>query len=369
MVYPKLPKFSHFDPKGAEVSETDWAEATATCHALRVAEVFPETHDTKSIVLEIPDSLQSTFEYTAGQFLSFKIPFKGMVITRSYSLSSSPDTDSEHRVTVKRVDTGRVSNLLNDSLMEGDTLMTTPPSGFFTPTDADRDMVLFGGGSGITPVLSIMKSVLKTSDRSLRLIYANRDERSIIFKSDIESLAARYPGRLEIVHRLDNREGFLDLDTVKQHAEKDADFFLCGPEPFMALVEEGLEAVGAPADQIHIERFVSPTDPDRREAGNDTSADPTPSEIDSVTVVLDKVTHEVPYQDGEKLVDSLRRAGLEAPFSCEEGYCATCMAKLVSGEVRMDINDTLTPALLMEGWVLTCQARCIRGPVRIEYPS
>jgi 3-ketosteroid 9alpha-monooxygenase subunit B len=358
------------DPKQAGISDAEWQLAASACVELRVREVIEETHDSKSIVFEIPDEHAERFRYQPGQFLSFKIPFEGVVLTRSYSLASSPDTDGEHKVTVKRVDEGRVSNLMNDRIVAGSRLMVVPPAGLFVLNDDDRKIVLFSGGSGITPVISIIKSALATQSRSLKLVYANRDTHSIIFRGELEALAERTPGRLTIVHSLDDTDGFLDRAAVKRHVGADlaADFFLCGPGPFMATVEESLRELRVDSDRIHIERFVSPPDPGLHveEVDPGVASD---SVEDTITVVLDGETREVPYTSGEKLLWAAREAGLEPPFSCEEGYCSCCMAKLTAGEVKMDTNDCLTADLLDEGWILTCQARAVRGKVKIEYPD
>lgn len=358
------------DPKAAGVSDAEWAAAIAHCHALRVAAVIDETHDTRSFVLEVPPELAARFRYRAGQFLSFKVPCDGKVLTRSYSLSSSPECDPEHKVTVKRVDGGRVSQRMNDAVKPGDVLWVTPPAGLFVLNDKRRRIVLFAGGSGITPVISLVKTALATTGRSLELVYANRDARSIIFEAELEELARRHPDRLRLVHSLDDRDGLLDVDRVK-HLVVDAieaDFYLCGPGAFMDTVERALAALHVPSEQVHIERFVSPADPDEavREA---TSATPDEGVPDVITIVLDGVEHEIAYRAGEGVLEAARRAGLEPPFSCEEGYCSCCMAKLTRGRVKMVSNDCLTPDLLAEGWVLTCQSRCVSQHVRIEYPE
>ena len=358
------------DFEKAGVSEADWRAATASCVELRVAKVIDETHDSRSLVFEIPAQLIERFRYRAGQFLSFKIPYEGHVLTRSYSLASSPDTDREHKVTIKRVDDGRISNWMNDRVEAGVRLMVVPPAGSFVLNDADRRIILFGGGSGITPVISIIKSALATSRRSMKLIYANRDERSIIFKTELDELARTHPDRFQIVHCLDDIDGFLDCDAVKRLVGSDvgSDFYLCGPGPFMAVAEEALRELHVDHDLIHVERFVSPPDPGLHveELAPEVTDDSVP---DTITVVLDGETREIPYHKGEKILLAVRAAGLDAPYSCEEGYCSCCMAKLTAGEVKMDTNDCLSKGLLDEGWVLTCQSRCVSGKVRIEYPD
>jgi 3-ketosteroid 9alpha-monooxygenase subunit B len=354
------------------ICDADWAAATASCHALRVARIIPETDDARSIVLEIPDALRETFRYRAGQFLSFKVAYQGAVLTRSYSLSSSPDCDDEHRITVKRVDEGRISNWLNDEIGPGDTLMVTPPAGFFVLDDSQSPVVLFGGGSGITPCISIIKTALATTGRRVKLVYANRDARSVIFKDALDELAARHAGRFEIVHSLDDRDGILDVHRAQALVKDDLDahFYLCGPGPFMATVEAALEELGLHKDRIHVEVFSSPPDPGQEASGERSAQVTTPHETpESLTVLLDGQVHEVPYQEGESVLHACRRAGLDPPFSCEEGYCSCCMAKLSEGEVRMTANDCLTPELLREGWVLTCQARCLSARIRVEYPD
>ena len=360
------------DPQSAGVSAEEWQEAIASCVALRVAGVVRETHDSCSLVFEIPTELAERFRYKAGQFLSFKIPHHGMVLTRSYSLASSPKTDLAPKVTIKRVDDGRVSNWINDDVKAGDELQVVPPAGLFVLNDKNRPVTLFAGGSGITPCISIIKTALVTTERKLRLIYANRDDRSIIFKAELEALVAKYPERLEVVHSLDDRDGFLDLKKVEHHAVGclEGDFYLCGPGVFMDTVERALAALHVPGEQVHIERFVSPPDPgakavaDAADAGEVSHVAP-----ETITIVLDGDEYEVPYVAEQPILEAVRAAGKEAPFSCEEGYCSCCMAKLTSGKVRMAVNDCLTPDLLEEGWVLTCQAVCISRNVKIEYPD
>lgn len=357
------------DPTQAGVSEAVWRDATASCCAVAVADVVLETHDTCSLVLGVPPGLADRFVYRAGQFLSFKVPFDGKVLTRSYSLSSSPECDERLKVTVKRVDEGRVSNWINDNVKAGDTLMVVPPAGFFVLNDKRRPITFFAGGSGITPCISIAKTALTRTGRKLRLVYANRDERSIIFRAELAELAAAHPGRFEIHHSLDDRDGFLDVKRVEHFAvdSLESDFYLCGPGVFMDLVERALAALHVPSEQVHIERFVSPPDPDEEKPGDAAGAGEVAPE--RISIVLDGAEHEVEYRAEERVLEAARRAGLAPPFSCEEGYCSCCMAKLIEGNVRMVTNDCLTPDLLEEGWVLTCQSVCVSRNVKIEYPD
>lgn len=360
------------DPSQAGVSEEAWREATAACCAITVAEVIRETHDSCSLVFDVPAELEERFRYRAGQFLSFKVPMGGKVLTRSYSLSSAPDCDPKHKVTIKRVDDGRISNWINDEVKAGDTLMVVPPAGLFVLNDKRRPITLFAGGSGITPCISLAKTALTTTDRTLRLIYANRDARSIIFEQELGDLVAAHPGRFSIEHSLDDRDGFLDVKRVEHYAVDalESDFYLCGPGAFMDVVERALAALHVPSEQVHIERFVSPPDPDAAPA-DEAAASGEAAHVapEKITVMLDGAEHEVDYQAEERVLDAARRAGLDPPFSCEEGYCSCCMAKLTEGKVRMVTNDCLTPDLLEEGWVLTCQAVCTTRKIKIEYPD
>jgi 3-ketosteroid 9alpha-monooxygenase subunit B len=360
------------DPMRAGVSEEEWQHASHSCHELRVARTIQETRDAISIVLEIPDALRQVFSYRPGQFLSFKVPYRGSVLVRSYSFSSSPDTDAEHKVTVKRVEGGRISNWMVDEVRAGAALMVAPPAGLFVlAEDAPRNIVLFSGGSGITPCISIIKSALAKGSRRLKLVYANRDAQSIIFEGELEALGTTHAERLEIVHSLDDAHGFLTAEDVRRHVDGRCadDFYLCGPVGFMEMVEQTLLDLGVDRSRIHIEHFVSPPEHEEAETAEGTAVEADEAAPASILIALDGQTHEVAYEARERVLAAVRRAGLDPPFSCEEGYCSSCMAKLKSGRVVMAANDCLTPELLEEGWILTCQSRCVSRTIRIEYPE
>lgn len=334
-----------------------------------------ETSDARSFVLDVPQSLRAEFRYRAGQFLTFEIPWNGMKLRRCYSLSSAPETDPWPKVTVKRVEGGRVSNWFNDHLQVGDSILVQPPEGRFVlrSKEGAHPVFLFGGGSGITPVLSILKSALRTTGRKVKLVYANRDENSIIFKDEIDLWLAEYPGRLEVVHHLDSDRGFMSVADVQRHIRgwEDAEFFVCGPTGYMDTVEEAFKASAIGPGRTKFERFISPIDPDRK----DTSATvlPAQSEADSpasFTIRLEGQVHEVPYQTGLTLLESAVKAGHKPPSSCEDGYCGCCMALLKSGKVNMANHDALEPSDIERGWVLACQARpASREDIEIDFDA
>jgi 3-ketosteroid 9alpha-monooxygenase subunit B len=347
------------------MSETTSADEKARhhYHDLRVARVIRETPDSSSIVFEIPGSLADLFEYQSGQFLTLQVPHAGKTLYRCYSLASSPAVEGEHKVTVKRVADGRISNWLNDNLKEGDVVKVLPPAGHFVLAGEEKDLLLFAGGSGITPVISILKTALAGSGRRVRLVYANRDEASIIFRKELDELQARYGDRLEIVHRLDVREGFVDDAAVRRQIEgcTGREYYICGPGPFMDTVERTLLAAGVPAAAVHIERFASLENEEEVSGGS--------GPLRKVRLSLDGAEHTIEVREGETVLHAAKRAGLEPPSSCESGFCGCCMARLGCGKVHMLHNDFLSPAELEEGWVLTCQSVPETDDVAVEYPE
>ncbi|UYN94670.1 MAG: ferredoxin--NADP reductase [Enhydrobacter sp.] len=334
-------------------------------HQLRIAKIVEETPDARSFVLEVPADLVDKFKYRAGQFLTFRVPHDAGEFNRCYSLSSAPETDGHHlKVTVKRVAGGKGSNWFNDALKEGGSLHVLPPAGRFVLREGSAPLLLFGGGSGITPMMSLIKSALKAGTRRIRLFYANRDKPSIIFDKELLALIADHPARLEVIHHLDAEQGLTKPEEILAALKgfETAEAYLCGPGPFMTLVERTLVDAGMPRDKVLIERFEA--------AGNDAipvaaeEGDTIPSEI---TIHFEGKAHKVPYRKGQTILEAARAGGLNPLSSCEEGFCASCAAKRIKGKVVLAKNDIYTDDDLANNWILTCQGHCFGLEVEITY--
>jgi ferredoxin-NADP reductase len=341
-------------------------------HRLRVKGVVRETHDASSFVLEVPDELEDAFRYRPGQFCTFRVHVDGDEQLRSYSMSSAPETDDDLAVTVKRVAGGLVSNWFLDRLGVGDVVEVTKPAGVFCARDTERPVLAFCGGSGITPVMSLAKHVLTTTPRSIRLLYANRDRDSVIFEAGLGTLGDAHPGRLAVRHHFDSAGGFLTADDVRDFAGADAggaDCYICGPGPFMDLVEGVLLELGVAPEHIFLERFL--VEQQEKEEAAVAPVDPGGAAglPDEVTVILGGKKVVVKYQPGDTVLETARRGGLRPPFSCESGNCATCMAFLQEGTVTMRANNALTPEEVEEGWILTCQSLPSGDTVTVEYEA
>ena len=331
-------------------------------HEARILRVIDETPDARTYVLDAP------FAYQAGQFVTFR----ACGTLRSYSMSSSPDTDAELSVTVKRVPGGLVSTWMHDTLAAGDLVEVTKPAGVFTLRDTAAPFVAFAGGSGVTPIMSLVKSALATTSRPVRVLCANRDAESAIFAAALDGLVARYPGRMDIRHHADAVSGLVSKAEIADFAGPvlggTADFYLCGPEPLMDLVEHVLLARGVAAGHVLTERF----DPAEEAAGGDAGTAGEAGEADgprggTITIMLDGTTTATAHVPGITLLEHARRAGLAPPFSCEAGNCATCMGRLEAGEVTMRANNALDDDEVADGYVLTCQSVPVTPDVTVVY--
>ncbi len=338
-------------------------------YPLSVKRVIRETADSCSLILEIPAALRERFAYQAGQFLTFRIPVGGEPLLRCYSMSSSPDTDPDLKVTVKRIAQGRVSNWINDHVREGDTLQASAPAGRFCLRDRNTPIIAFSGGSGITPVISIIKTALATTSRPIKLLYANRDRDSIIFARELDDLHRRHASRLRITHHLDDAHGFIDAPALKRFisGNERSDFYICGPGPFMDLVERALSELEADRNRIFIERFTSLPDNSVQPIPDEDTAPSEPTSIEDVVFIIRRVRHRVPYRIGDTILETARRAALRPPASCESGNCGTCMARVKAGKAVMRVNNVLTPEEVAQGYVLTCQGRPTEPGTVVDY--
>jgi ferredoxin-NADP reductase len=333
-------------------------------HRLRVDRVVRETHDTVSLVLEVPSELSDTFAYRSGQFCNLRVQIDDMSEMRCYSMSSSPALAEAMAVTVKRVPGGIVSNWINDRVRAGDMVDLSPPSGFFQLTDTSAELVAFAAGSGITPVFSLVKTALATTERTVRLHYANRDQTSVIFDAELRRLQKLHPQRLVVVHSYDGQHGLITPATVAAFATaaSEGEFYVCGPGPYLDVVEQGLGTLRMEAARIHIERFAPADGP-----GAAVAPPPVAGGVAQVTVELDGRRHTTDHHPGTTILQTARQMGMAPPFSCESGNCATCMARLVEGSVSMFVNNALTAEEVEDGWILTCQSVPTASAVHVVY--
>ncbi|MGK8506488.1 2Fe-2S iron-sulfur cluster-binding protein [Nocardia asiatica] len=335
-----------------------------------VTRIVKESADARTFVLAPHDG---PIAYRAGQFCTFKITVNGTDLFRSYSMSSAPETDGELMTTVKRVPGGAVSNWMHDNLSEGDEVEMSKAAGRFCLRETGVPLLGFSGGSGITPILSLTKCALATTRRRVRLLCADRDADSMIFETALADLARRHPDRLEVIRHLDTEGGFLDPSAVRAFVGADghADHYVCGPEPFMEMVELALPGSGL----VFSERFGAPApipdaaaeSPAPVQARPATTTSAASAAAGTVTIILNGKRKTVPRKDGETLLESARRGGLTPPFSCEAGNCATCIAKVTAGSATLRQNNALTDDELADGYVLTCQAVPDTDSITVDY--
>lgn len=350
-------------------------------HPLTIAEVRRETSDCVSVAFAVPASLKETFRYKQGQYITLRTHINGQEVRRSYSVCSSP-LDDELRVAVKQVSHGLFSTYANTELKKGDILDVMPPMGkFFTELDPaqTRQYVGFAAGSGITPLLSIIKTTLRTEPASsFTLVYGNRNRHSIIFKEELEALKNLYMDRFRVMYILSREKtdavinfGRIDGEKCAAICDKTIDinrtdaFFLCGPENMIFSVKEQLETLGADKKKIHFELFTTPG----AQKNTEQKTQHSPSEAKSkVTIKLDGVSFDFDLGfDGKAILDAALQHGADLPYACKGGVCCTCRAKLVEGEVDMDVNYGLEPDEIEQGFILTCQSHPRTEKVVVDF--
>jgi ferredoxin-NADP reductase len=355
---------------------------------LKVIKRIQETSDAVSLVLQIPDEMKAQFHYQAGQFVTFFMDIGGEQLNRSYSLSSSPLVDSEFKVTVKKVHGGRGSTYLCDRVREGDVLMTAPPAGqFFKPSLEEHGVhyYLIAAGSGITPVFSILKTVLTASNLNhVTLVYCNRAEENIIYRREIDEWAKAHPSRLDVIHCLTKppfgwtgHTGRISHAFLAELLEmpvpgKKREFYLCGPSEFMSLVRHGLMESGIAKDHIREEDFaISLHKPSVHV--NDTwtfIGKDTPAESpEKIIAEINGETFEVAAKQGQSLLETLLEAGAQPPYSCMDGACMACMAKIQEGRVYQEDPGILTEDNIAACEALTCQAKPLSRIIKVSYDN
>jgi ring-1,2-phenylacetyl-CoA epoxidase subunit PaaE len=357
---------------------------SAGFHNLTIAAIDEETAEAKSIAFAVPEDLRETFRFKPGQHLTLMAEIGGEEVRRNYSLCAAPQ-DGVLKVTVKRIAGGAFSNWANDNLSPGDEIAVMPPHGSFTwdfASAADNHYVAFAGGSGITPILSLMRTALLTEPKSrFTLLYGNRDSQSVIFLEELARLKNSFMDRLEIHHflaeeasEIDLFNGMLDRSKCDEVLTELIDpagaaaFFICGPGPMMDAAEAALHARGVAHDRILIERFTA----GRPSAAVAAQIQALQQEAagQQILVTLDGRKRRIAFDaEAGNILDSARLAGLPAPFACKAGVCATCRARIVSGEVEMAARYGLTDEEVAAGYVLTCQSVPKGKGVEVDYDA
>lgn len=351
-------------------------------HKLKVLAIDNPIKEATTITFDVPPNLYESFNYFPGQHLIIKFFINGKEVRRSYSLNSCPFKEEPLQVTVKRVDNGLVSNYVGDHLKAGDELEVMVPQGRFyadVQEEAYKTYFLFAAGSGITPIISILKSVLIASPNSaVNLFYGNANQDTIIFKSELEELLQQYPQRLHIVHTLSEpkvwstweqwkgRKGRIDAEAVEwfitNHPPiaQSTEYYICGPGAMNISIRKTLQGLQIPKELIHIEQFGGHVE----ELNTNIEA----VENAQLTATLNGQTHQFKVPKGKTILEVLKTANVNPPYSCESGVCATCVAKVTKGKAEMKACMALEDKEIAKGMVLTCQALPVTAEIEIKIP-
>jgi ring-1,2-phenylacetyl-CoA epoxidase subunit PaaE len=343
----------------------------AKFHHIKVLDVYKETKDCSVVSFEIPQDLKEDFRYSHGQHLTLKALIDGKEVRRSYSLCSSPVED-KWKVAIKKINGGQFSSFINETLKKGDTLEIMPPNGVFnTPIEPEKakNYIVFAAGSGITPILSIIKTHLALEPKStFKLFYLNRSVKSIIFKEEIEQLKNQYFGRLEIFHFLTKEHRSIELlngrftkEKLQILTDKIIDIpsvdecFICGPEEMIFLIKDELMTAGLAKDKIHFELFnTGNSDADKARVSKILE-----KKVEGTDVTIidgGKEFHFTMDDDFDNILDGALAAGADLPFACKGGVCSTCRCKVIEGTVEMKVNYALDENEVAKNYILSCQA-------------
>ena len=343
----------------------------AKFHNIKVLDVYKETKDCSVISFEIPEDMKHEFKYSHGQHVTLRALIDGQDVRRSYSLCSSP-VDDEWKVAVKKINGGLFSAFVNDSLKPGDIVEVMPPNGVFNaPIEPEKakNYIVFAAGSGITPILSILKTHLALEPNSkFQLFYLNRSVKSIIFKEEIEQLKNKYFGRLEIFHFLTKEHRNIELlngrfteEKLKTLTDKIIDVpsvdecFICGPEQMIFLIRDSLMKAGLSKDKIHFELFNT----GNSEADKERTSRILEKKVEGTQVTIidgGKEFHFIMDDDFDNILDGALAAGADLPFACKGGVCSTCRCKVIDGTVEMKVNYALDENEVAKHYILSCQA-------------
>lgn len=352
-------------------------------YSIPITQITKQTEHAVSITLDVPPLMAPLFSYDAGQYLTVSAVVNNEEIRRSYSMCSSPITGEKITIAIKKVDGGRMSNYLNNEVNVGDKLEVMPPMGSFVLDEGAqkaKNIVLWGGGSGITPLLSLIKTALANlPDCKCLLIYANRDEDNIIFNKELDLLEKTHSGRFSVIYSLDNpigdwsgMSGYLTQESVSEITRKElglnyptAHYYTCGPRPMMDIVVEGLKSIGVRDDNIHTEYFTATPKNQTTEEEPLTESQEVSERTIQVEVFGQK--KEVIVKADQTILEAAQDAGMDPPYSCTVGVCTTCRARLRSGKASMDEREGLSDSEIEEGFVLTCQAHPLTGDVDLVF--
>ena len=353
-------------------------------YKLKVIDVVRETADSVSVAFQIPDEFKNIFKYTQGQYITLKLNLKGEEIRRSYSICSSLVEDRELRIAIKMVRNGRGGSIyLNENIKVGDSMEMMPPMGnFYTDLNSSnrKKYILFAGGSGITPMLSILKTTLFVEPQSnIVLFYGNLNESAIIFKKQLENLVEKYSQRLKIYHILDQPcighddtfNGIMSVDKTKMLMGKfvnlasSNEYFICGPGGMMTNVVAALQDLKIDKSKVHVEYFVAPVDTSQIVEQRNTPDNLTFTS--KVTIICDGDRTELELGADDTILEAALGANIDAPYACQGGSCCTCRAKLIEGKVEMKVNYALLDSEVDQGYILTCQSRPLTPTVIVDY--
>lgn len=353
-------------------------------HSLRVKRVEKETDDCVSIEFDVPEELKEAFQFKQGQNLTIKKILNGEELRRNYSICTSP-FDNKLKVAVKKAEGGLFSTWANEELKAGDTLEVLPPTGnFYTELDPaqKKNYVAFAAGSGITPILSIIKTTLAVEPKStFTLVYGNRTKNAIIFKENLEALKDKFIDRFRIYHILSREitdaeinNGRIDVNKLELLFSKLIDinacdeFFLCGPEEMIFCIKGYLEGKVVAGDKIHFELFTVPGE--KRSGGRSQKSEKDEGPKAKVSVKLDGIMFDFDLDyEGESILDAALKTGADLPYACKGGVCTTCKAKLMLGKVSMDVNWGLEPEEVAKGYILTCQSHPQTDQIVVDFDA